>query len=427
MAAGGVGAWAEGEGVSGGVPTDTAAADGKTRTFRVRLLGRVFPPVFALAGSTPETLPGDDERPYGEATVEGRLTESLAEVLDRAAVLLGLTYLHGSSAAEGVAWIRFRESDDDRFAYDSRLQWARQLTVLDADGRLRLGRRLDQVTVADLLRTAERGLIDGDPLQPYLVPTVPAGGVEPWSLDWSSLIGNLQLFWTALGAVTTVDGTVSIARGLRERLRRAPEVLAERQLMEGGTPELLWDVFQHRPVLPDDAAEWLRCSREDAEALLLALGLDDRGDGLWAPSASDDASVMRDVLLELRERWDSGGDNPKTLMTRLLHLVETGERLPRADTSSWQAHLDRPSEEFEVEDVEELDDEGDPDAERFALPLQHLRLDCACDDQTCRLTARFRYVGGAQLRLEFEAPAEHFEVPSGFLELLIGDQLGSET
>lgn len=202
--------------------------------------------------------------------------------------------------------------------------------------------------------------------------------------------------------------------------------MAERQLYGGGTPELLWDVLQHRPVLPDDAAEWLACSREDAEALLLALGLDDRGDGLWAPSASEEAAVMGKVLLELRERWDLGGADPLALITRLRSLAETGDRLPKPDTSSWQAHLDRPSAEFEMDEAEELDDEVDPDAERFALPLEHLRLDCSCGDPSCGVAARFGYVGRRHLRLVFDVPAEHFEVPSGFLERLIEEQLDAD-
>jgi hypothetical protein len=391
--------------------------------FTVRLLGSPFPLLFAIGGHTVRNLPGGDNRPYGEVTVVAPESETLGAVLDHAAVRLGLSNLRGDSVSANVAWLRFYESSEDHFAYDEHLQWAQQFTTLDASGRVKFGRRLDQVLVSDLLRTAEVGLLAGDPLQPYLIPTIPQGGVEPWSLDWPTLIGYLQMFWTALGAVTTVDGAISLAQRLGARLERAPAIVAERNALFGGTPELLWDVFRHRPVLPAEAAEWLACTTADAETLLLALGLDDRGDGLWEPEASDEAHLMSMVLLEFRDEINALGRQQGTLLMRLQHLVETGQRAPRPDVGEWERQFETSGDEADEPDAEHIGEHRvNRLVSRAEWPLDRIRLDCSCDDRSCQATARITFAGGDRLRFELERPG-HFEVPSGFLQRLAMEQL----
>lgn len=389
--------------------------------FTFRVLGQPFPPVFAIAGCGPHDPIGDDGHPYRDVTVAAGQGEPFAQVIDRAALVQGVSYLQGDSVAAGLAWIRFREAPDDQFAYDQRLTWAQQMTIVDSDGRLRLDRRLDQFSVSDLLRSAELGLIDGNVLEPYLIPTIPQGGSEPWGLDWTSLVGNVQLLWTALGAITTVDGTITMAKRLRARLRRAPAVLSERQFAGGGTPELLWDVFQHRPVLPADAAEWLECSIEDVEALLLALGLDNRGDGLWEPDSTDDARTMGKVLLELRDRYSTGAHDDRVLVARLEHIVATGQRPPIPDPDAWQRKISGDDhtavEESDDEDVEVHDDEPFP-----PLPIEQMTLDCGCDDPSCAVRTRLRIADG-HVRFDFGPTGDHIAVPAHFLAQVIEERL----
>lgn len=400
--------------------TTQAAGQGVRHSFTVRLLGQPFPLVFALSGHSIYDLPGIDGRPYSPVTVRAAESDTLAEVLDRAAIRSGLSELNGNLVSDSLVWIRFRESEDDRFAYN-RLLWAQQLTIVDGDGKVRLARKLSQVLVRDLLRTAEADLIDGDPLQPYLIATIPQGGLEPWGLDWSDLIGGLTLFWAVLGAMDTLDGAASLVTRLRGRLRRAPTVLAEKQLRSGGTPELLSDVLHHRPILPAQAAEWLDCTVEDVEALLLALGLDDRGDGLWAPETSDEARLMSEVVLELRDartRYESRDQLPD----RLQHLIETGERLPVTDPWEWKRQFETVDEDDDEDFAEDADDEGPSDVvSRHDLPLDRLRLQCSCDDPACEATAKITYAGDDRLRFDVDPPG-HFEAPSGFLERLLIEQ-----
>lgn len=119
------------------------------------------------------------EKPH--ASVCAVHTDTLASVIDRAAEELGLTpgpTNHASKMSDFVARMSFyKPSDDAIFDVQRIYQSPRKLPVALDDGTVEL-RQWGELTVADLLTSAYLGLVDGDPLRPYIAASLPQGTIH---------------------------------------------------------------------------------------------------------------------------------------------------------------------------------------------------------------------------------------------------------
>jgi hypothetical protein len=68
---------------------------------------------------------------------------------------------------------------------------AEDIIVVEADGTARWNLTTEQITVDHLLRSADRGLLRGDPLRPYLVLLLPQGG-EAFQTAWEAALAAWQ-------------------------------------------------------------------------------------------------------------------------------------------------------------------------------------------------------------------------------------------
>ena len=76
-----------------------------------------------------------------------------------------------------MRWVSFYEQGDDGGIPQTKVyEVAEEIIVVEADGTARWHLTAKQITVDHLLRSADRGLLRGDPLRPYLVLLLPQGG-----------------------------------------------------------------------------------------------------------------------------------------------------------------------------------------------------------------------------------------------------------
>lgn len=113
--------------------------------------------------------------------VEASAEETLADVIDRAADALRIrpnpAVLHQTAMSKAIGGIAFYYGPTDDAAYGRDRapdKWPQVLFIPGPNGE-RLEKRWQEVSVTELLASADAGLLYGDPLRPYLYPGFPQG------------------------------------------------------------------------------------------------------------------------------------------------------------------------------------------------------------------------------------------------------------
>jgi hypothetical protein len=183
---------------------------------------------------------------------------------------------------------RIGEADDQR----ANLR-ATDLEIVDPDGTIRFGR--------SVVRTWDAGLVPGDVYRPYFVPYVPGGGIEPWFLSWSTLVGAVSIAGSLLALAANVDGVL----GLLERVRRLTrgsaalsDIAVELEARKARS-DVFYELLGRRPWAPADLAERLDTTVDNAIALLEVFGFEHAESGLWHRGTSSDAEFLRQLLDEI--------------------------------------------------------------------------------------------------------------------------------
>jgi hypothetical protein len=273
--------------------------------------------------------------------------ESLASVMQRAKRefdlkprVLRSRGVFEEMAPEGVAglpyFFRFYEADNDPpLAQRGSSLFAFNLETIDQQGRAHWNRKSDEIPFGDLVRAGDAGLLNGDPLRPYLVLSLPQGGGGVLTDAWNVL----QTVWTIMGGLT---GTIAFAKltatqtsRLKEMLQRGSVVhkKAEDWTSRGGGPYEIRKTIERHPWAPDDMRALLDVDTDDeAVAVLELFGAARNDDGTYSLADTAEASLLRvveDEALQLARfgyRELSEADK-KMVQERLRIIFETGERV----------------------------------------------------------------------------------------------------
>lgn len=260
-----------------------------------------FPFVFSVDGDIPEHNTPWPELP--KAQVLARPQDSLRDVLRQACKRLGVTLnpeafvtepttrngspLSREDAADKLVFVAFRQDDDDVVIADdgfgpilkreSRTN-ATVLVVRDQHGHAVWRRPPFDASMAELIDAHDAGLLEGDPLQVYLIPSIPQGDLGLLG-QWHDFNQVLNVLWEVTDAAATLGGAWGLALGLKEvrqrRSRKAADTvrrLAPTWSKRGAAPVDLIRLLAARPRKSREIAILLGCSLDEAEAILWALG-----------------------------------------------------------------------------------------------------------------------------------------------------------
>lgn len=269
--------------------------------------------------------------------------DSLASALERAATLMNLrppddSWMTGRFDATHRLVLFHKPEDEHGPILRSRARVLfGELTLVDKHGRAIFGvNDLTTVRFLDLLRSAEAGTIEGDPVRPYLILDDGWGDAPP--VDWAAMQLGLEIAWevakvlaVATGAVT---GLVQARKWLVQRLDRGRAALRANPewAQRGYRPDQFESLLASREWDPGDAARLLGCTAEQAEGTLFVLGyVLDETSQRWR-FKSDDAGLMLSNITTAIGVASHRGDDWRLRFRRWMErYLEDGE-LPAMET-----------------------------------------------------------------------------------------------
>lgn len=119
-----------------------------------------------------------------------------------------------------IAFVGFyRPEDEERFH-----GWQSSITLVDEHGRAIWNNYWKDVRYGDLLRAADAGVLEGDPLRPYLILHAEIG--NGLLADWGTVLNLWDLAWHVFDRIDTLMGVGAAALGARELIRRLKDRLS---------------------------------------------------------------------------------------------------------------------------------------------------------------------------------------------------------
>jgi hypothetical protein len=182
----------------------------------------------------------------------------------------------------------------------------RRVATVGTEGLVRWDKPPLEAAIGELARAGEAGLLDGDPLRPYLIVAVPAGDLGVIGTSWDAFEDAFQIVWAAISAIGTAYSASQAMRAIKDRLTGAKRVLDARRTewaARGGRPSDLPDVLGAKPRFPVEVAALLGCSESEAEALMWGFGFHAGPDGRWRPDI--ESQREREVLVLVQSLLDS--------------------------------------------------------------------------------------------------------------------------
>lgn len=155
--------------------------------------------------------------------------------------------------------------------------------------------------MAELQDAASAKLLDGDPLQPYLVLVIPQadfGGIA----EWQQFVDLLKILWDATGVLDRIAGGCAFFELFRQvRSRRSAKAIeainsnSGKWSERGGRPSDLVALVARKPRRATEIAGLLGCDVDEAEAVLWALGCAPDGE-MWTYRGDPAAAFIADDL-----------------------------------------------------------------------------------------------------------------------------------
>jgi hypothetical protein len=264
--------------------------------------------------------------------------ESLAAVLERAAELMGLvpaSFMSRGFDARSNRVAFYKPEDEAGFAPRGvpRLV-ANELVLVDQDGRAIFGVYEHRaVRMIDLVRAAEAGTLDGDPLRPYLI--IDFGWGDPPPADWATVYEALKVAWEVVKAVGAVGGAVATVAGakriLAERLGQANKELGNHPewMQKGYRPDQFARLLVTRDRTADQVAPLLGCTEDEAEAVLWAMGFAlNPENGRWEVMADEAAEMLANLTTAVTWASREGRGWETRFRGWLMRYLETGQPPP---------------------------------------------------------------------------------------------------
>ena len=210
-------------------------------------------------------------------------TETLTEVLRRAAERFAVPF--------SVTSVAFYRGDPQET--EIRSTWF--VVVPNAEGRA-TWRNFKEVLYGDLMRAAEAGVVDGDPLRPYLIIAPQVGnGVL---IDWQTYVETFKVFreiCEVLGVPGALYATRDVARRLMHRSREAEQVLEQhsgRWHSAGADPHTFNEWLNDKAWHSADLGDLLGCTQSEAEAVLWSFGFAPAPSGVWRRGENEEAKML---------------------------------------------------------------------------------------------------------------------------------------
>ena len=311
--------------------------------------------IFDING--PEAANGASWEELPKARLQATPEMSLRDVLEQASAQLDIT-VHAEmrralarlreergeapreeTVVERLAFAEFRRPDDDDVMdsvgtrrRNKRLGSTSVVVVRDELGQAVWKRPPFEATMAELLDAAKEGLIEGDPLQPYLVLVVPQGTSGLYA-EWQQFLETLRILWEISGAMGHLGGAWAFVELVRRVIKRrnagvtkAVERNAKAWSERGARPDDLLQLLRQKPRRIHEVTSLLGCSAGEAEALLWGLGYTE-SEGFWRWRGDAVARLIADDV-ELGPAFSNYRGEEKVrpeLERRLRELGETGE------------------------------------------------------------------------------------------------------
>lgn len=348
-----------------------------------------------------------DEREQVELEVAD--DEPLGQILRRAGESLGIRAPGYTTEAPVPNFFAVFDEESP----DQRALGGTTVTLVDADGRARWNQPWAAATYGELVRASDAGAIPGDVTRLYYVTHPAVGnGVLPTFIE---ILVGLKLVWDIMGAADTLEGNISLAQRVistvRNRLGRGQETIKSKATdwsLQGGDPEAIRSMLGDRAWYPKTLAALLDCAEEEGVAVLEAFGFSESSDGAWHLCADQEATFLRNVYDEIVLAHNLGHEDfASTLEARINHYLASGMPLPRPFVDA-EEFGDEAFDPGTIDEDPYLDDEGEgPRRELPDMPLEHLRVVCACGKKDCNVLAGFGIANG-HMKLGFTEHTDHF-------------------
>jgi hypothetical protein len=240
------------------------------------------------------------DRPAVDIEVEAG--DTLHRTLARAADLLDVRMEDDSDPVDAINWVAFYDEHDEVVLDRSRYILARELMLIDGEGRVTWRNTFEQATFGQILRAADAGVIPGDPRRPYLILQQPGGG-DGGFLIWQALLDGWKLLKPMLEAVSAIEGGLQFHDRVARRAGRGVEALEQSypdvERRRGQPVDLAALITRSAVWHRADLAKSLGCSETFAEALLELFGYSGNDQVLWRADNAADAVFVREYLDEI--------------------------------------------------------------------------------------------------------------------------------
>jgi hypothetical protein len=279
-------------------------------TIRVAALRTTMTPPFVAPWDHDEAADTVEYAARPATELQARADETLRSVLGRSAAELGVGVDESSETAiqtDVTALLEFADfyRPEDETGWVPRKP-ALDVTLVDDAGRARWLDSIMDATIEELIQASRAGVLEGDPLRPYLILQVQAGAAD-LVRDWDQLLAGIELLGRALTAVGGVYGGMVAVKAVVRRLTNGDRAL-RRRLDEwagrGGGPTRVRQLFRKREWSTDEAAQLLGCTAQEAEATLHGLGF---------------------ALDPHQMTWRQSGDLPAQFIVAMLDLISMAQ------------------------------------------------------------------------------------------------------
>lgn len=166
--------------------------------------------------------------------------------------------------------------------------------LVDDQGRARWGIALDQ-SLGELIRASNANVLQGDPLRPYLILSIPQG--DPgFGGEWNQFVEVLRLAWDIVKPLGEAYASFQALKAIKVRLSRSASLIehdAPQWTSRNGGPHDVANLMASRRWTTAGATKLLGCPPSDTELIMLALGCAfDEETSTWGPSTDGASRFM---------------------------------------------------------------------------------------------------------------------------------------